>query len=94
MMDMDDDKIRIKPLIDKKKLLIFLVAFVVVYWLFNYIDVKILRLIFSDITKRVTIEEYEKVLSPRYHKFMSWQAFEPLVVLIVLSLTCGLYADI
>jgi hypothetical protein len=84
---MDEIKPRPNKRIDKKKLLIFFAVFVTAFYLLDFMYVRVLRLIFSDLAKQIS-EGIEKMSMPRYHELIRWRALEPLILLITLSLTC------
>jgi hypothetical protein len=82
------DKIRINRIIDIKKLLILFILFVIVYYLLNYIYIRILHQIFSDVFKPAH-KVYNRALLYRLIEFHKWShTFKPFILLILLSLTC------
>jgi len=87
-MSMEGEKIRTKRLIGKKSLLIFFVGFVIVYYLLTHAYIGILRLKFSDLVIQLNNYHFEKISMNRFHEFIWWRALEPVVLLIILCLTC------
>jgi len=69
------------------------VGFIIVYYLLTRAYIGILRLKFSDLVMQLNNGHYEKISMSRFHEFSLWRAFEPVVLLIILCLTC-VYAGI
>lgn len=85
---MDNNKIGITRIIDKKKLLLFFVLFVIGYCLLNFVYKEILELRFSDVFKQGRNEDFMKISAVRLYELIRWQFLEPFILSVILSLIC------
>jgi hypothetical protein len=85
---MDENGIKTTRIVGKKSLLIFFIGFVIVYYLLTLAYIEVLRLKFSDLVMQISYSYYGKISMERLYKFLWWRALEPVVLLIILCLTC------